>query len=193
MSYDDRFNRVVEDLLEQEGGFVNHENDRGGATNFGITIGFYRDNVDESATVDDIRNLTREDAKEIYYKFFWNPVNYSVAESNYSKLPKGVGEMIFQYAVNTGYKRAHRLLQQGLKELGKDVSLDGWLGPNTIEAANEVDRIKLLKWTSIKATKFYTDIVLNSSDQKVFLEGWLNRAFTTFLDSIRYIVNGSLE
>lgn len=193
MSYGDRFQEAVEDLIEQEGGFTNHPNDKGGATKYGITLNFYQRYVDSEATVDDIKNLSKKKTKKIYYNHFWNPEEYAVNEISYGDLPKPIGEMIFLYAVNAGWNRGNKLLQQGLNRVGFDVETDGWLGPNTVEAANNANRGDLLKWISIKAAKFYTEIVLNNSDQKVFLEGWLNRAFTTLLDSLKYMVDRDLR
>ena len=54
------FNEIIEKVLEHEGGYVNDPTDLGGETKYGITKRFYP-NVD-------IKNLTIEQAKEIYKK-----------------------------------------------------------------------------------------------------------------------------
>jgi hypothetical protein len=65
--WDEAFGRCVEVVLGHEGGFSDHPEDPGGATNFGIThktLAEFR-GVD-SVTKEDVRNLTRDEAKEIY-------------------------------------------------------------------------------------------------------------------------------
>ena len=58
------FNEIIEVVLEHEGGYVNDPTDLGGETNFGITKRFYPDV--------DIKNLTKEGAKEIYKRDYWD-------------------------------------------------------------------------------------------------------------------------
>lgn len=70
---------------EVEGGYVNDPDDRGGATNMGVTIGTAQTlaqsnnrwhnlldkNQNGSIDADDIRQLTEPDAKKIAYEVFW--------------------------------------------------------------------------------------------------------------------------
>lgn len=60
------FLNAVEFILEFEGGYVNHPNDPGGETNFGISKRAHPDV--------DIKNLTRDDAIAIYKREYWKPV-----------------------------------------------------------------------------------------------------------------------
>lgn len=59
------FDRVMEFILGWEGGYVNNPADPGGETNWGITKRSYPDL--------DIRNLTRDQALEIYRRDYWTP------------------------------------------------------------------------------------------------------------------------
>ncbi len=52
------FDEIIELTLDHEGGYVHDPKDLGGETNFGIAKRFYPDV--------DIKNLTKESAKEIY-------------------------------------------------------------------------------------------------------------------------------
>ena len=54
------FDEIIEKVLEHEGKYSNDSDDLGGETNFGITKRFYPDI--------DIKNLTKEEAIDIYYK-----------------------------------------------------------------------------------------------------------------------------
>ena len=60
MNFDIAFDR----LMGHEGGLVDHPNDPGGLTKFGISQRSYP-NID-------IRKLTREDSKAIYRRDFWS-------------------------------------------------------------------------------------------------------------------------
>ena len=57
------FNKIIEKVLEHEGGYVNDPKDLGGETKYGITKRFYPDV--------DIKNLTKEQAKTIYHTDYW--------------------------------------------------------------------------------------------------------------------------
>ena len=61
------FDSAVEFVLQREGGYVNNPKDRGGETNYGISKRSYPDL--------DIKNLTREQAKEIYRKDYWQAID----------------------------------------------------------------------------------------------------------------------
>jgi lysozyme family protein len=58
------FDEIIELTLEHEGGYVHDPKDLGGETNFGIAKRFYPDV--------DIKNLTKEGAKDIYRKDYWD-------------------------------------------------------------------------------------------------------------------------
>ena len=61
----DLFDHTMEYVFAVEGGYVNDPDDPGGETNYGISKRYHKDV--------DIKNLTKEDAKEIYYREYWVP------------------------------------------------------------------------------------------------------------------------
>ena len=63
----ERFYIFILVILEHEGGLVNDKDDFGGFTNMGITRRRYPDL--------DIKNLTANQAKQIYYDDFYWPLN----------------------------------------------------------------------------------------------------------------------
>lgn len=111
MGFDEVFNRVI----GHEGGYVNDPKDPGGETNWGISKRAYP-NVD-------IKNLTREEAKEIYRRDFWERLK---AGSLYD----GVAFQLFDFAVNSGIETAVRYLQRAV-----GVADDGHWGPMSANAA----------------------------------------------------------
>ena len=61
------FEKAVEFVLRMEGGYVNDPKDPGGETNFGI--------AKKSYPGVDIKNLTEEQAEEIYKRDYWEKYN----------------------------------------------------------------------------------------------------------------------
>jgi lysozyme family protein len=108
---------VIAHTLLVEGGYVNHPNDPGGETKYGITKRSYP-NLD-------IKNLTRDEAIEIYHRDFWLRVP--------SDLPDGLRWMVFDAAVQHGPSRAlgwlaahPTLLDFTSKRLDFYVALSNW-------------------------------------------------------------------
>ena len=58
------FDEIIEVTLHHEGGYVHDPTDLGGETNYGIAKRFY--------PKVDIKNLTKDGAKEIYKKDYWD-------------------------------------------------------------------------------------------------------------------------
>ena len=113
------FEEAIERILSHEGGYSNHERDPGGETQWGIAKRSYPHL--------DIRALTRDQAKEIYRRDFWEPVATKV----------GSGALAFQVldsAVNHGMGNAVRFLQRAI-----GVADDGHLGPASQAALDRMD------------------------------------------------------
>lgn len=179
-----RFDESIQHILDIEGGFVNDPDDRGGATKWGITLSFYKTHIDSSATIEDIRDLTRSEAKEIYRNYFWNPAKFAVGGKTYSDLPVGVDSFVLSMAINMGWRQAHTLLQKAIVAAGEDVTIDGWLGPESINGASSVHTKRLIEKLGVKASVFYAQIVLGDRSQQKFLEGWMHRAFSETIRSV---------
>lgn len=124
---DRNFQRALPLVLKHEGGFVNHPNDPGGATNKGVTIATFRAYVKPNGTVEDLRNITDQQVATVYYRHYWAAVNAQA-------LPSGIDYAVFDFAVNSGPARAAQYLQAVL-----GVTQDGRVGPITIAAAEKAD------------------------------------------------------
>ena len=111
------FDRAFDFTLKEEGYYSNDPFDPGGETKYGISKRSYP-NVD-------IKNLTLEDAKSIYFNDYWRPFE-KVAEVN-----PALAMVLFDTGVNMGVGTATRMLQ---KAVGTKV--DGVIGPMTITAIN---------------------------------------------------------
>lgn len=161
------FEQAVEKILKHEGGYVDHEHDRGGETNFGITKQVAR----SWGYTGDMADLPRETAKQIYRDRYWNRLQLEEFEDGKLRY------MIFDQAVNMGAGTAVRELQHTYNILtGADIAVDGIVGPQTISHINGVDNSQRLRFAYMCARgDRYMHIVDNDSSQQVFINGWFNR------------------
>jgi len=165
MSWNAVFLEAVENVLEREGGYVNHPKDRGGPTNFGITIRTLEHFRGLECTEGDVKALTKKEAIEIYRKLYWEPFDFeNWAESS------ALASILFDISVNRGHKAAIKLFQKTAK-----IREDGILGVQTrkqgLDFSHE-DCIELILNLQIS----YVQIVEFNPSQLVFLRGWLSRS-----------------
>ena len=116
------FDRAFEIIIGHEGGYVNDPRDPGGETKYGISKKAY--------PYADIKNLTLDQAKEIYKRDYWDAVD---AES----IPGVARLMVFDCAVNCGVTAARKILQRAVGT--KD---DGIIGPKTRAAISNTPDIE---------------------------------------------------
>lgn len=163
---------IITAILRREGGFVNHKSDRGGPTNFGITQATYSDWLGRPATLDEVRNMEEETAREIYLKnYFYAP--------RLNALPAQLQAQLLDMAINHGPRNALRILQRVLNMAGFQCDTDGTCGPQTVKQAAkaQVAMNELLTNALSEAREeFYRTIVARDPSQKVFLKGWLSRS-----------------
>ncbi len=164
-----KFRNAFEKLLKYEGGYSNHQNDSGGKTKYGITESLAR----EVGYDGDMKDLTKEEAAEIYYNHFWTKYRYNEIED------KRVAFECFEQAVNLGPDDANTNLQESYNLLVKDeIVVDGIIGPKTLSAVNSLgakDYSYLLELLNIMQGNKYIEIVQSNNSQKVFIRGWLRR------------------
>lgn len=149
------FDEAFEKLLGHEGGYVNHPDDPGGETNWGITIRVARENGYNGA----MREMPQSVAKEIYRKRYWAPVYGDL-------LPAVVRYAMFDAAVNSGVGQAARWLQRAV-----GVADDGRIGPVTLRAVGQVSPDKLLRSMLAQRLLFMTNLTGWNS----FGRGWARR------------------
>jgi len=91
------FEDALKFVLKWEGGYSNDPNDPGGETKFGISKRSYP-NLD-------IKNLTLEQAKEIYFQNYW-------LKAGCDELTSPLDIIVFDTAVNMGVSRAKEFLDK---------------------------------------------------------------------------------
>jgi lysozyme family protein len=113
-----KFDQAFEKLIGHEGGYVNNPADPGGETKFGISKRSYPDT--------NMKDLTMDQAKAIYYKDFW-------CAAGCVQVPESIAFDLFDMTVNSGLERAVKTLQRAA-----GAAEDGVLGPMTLKAAASV-------------------------------------------------------
>lgn len=152
------FDVAFDRLIGHEGGYVNHPNDPGGETMWGVTIAVARAN----GYTGPMYELPRDKAKAIYHTQYWDKVK---ADS----MPFPVAFQVFDAAVNHGTGHAAKFLQRAA-----GVVDDGVIGPKTIAAVNERGAAGMLLLFNAEREQFYTNLPTWPS----FGKGWSRRVVT---------------
>ncbi|UPG72801.1 hypothetical protein MVG78_00940 [Roseomonas gilardii subsp. gilardii] len=154
-----RFDRCLAIVLQQEGGFVNDPQDPGGATNMGITREVLSAFRDRAVSVEEVRDLSRAEAREIYRARYWTPMRCA-------DLPPGVDLGVFDFGVNAGPSRAVKMLQRAV-----GVTADGSVGPITLAAARTLESERLIASFSEARLAYYRSL----DGFARFGRGWTSR------------------
>ena len=102
---------LLEDLLRNEGGYVDHPHDRGGATNFGITETVAR----SAGWAGTMRDLPRDFALAIYRRRYWTLPGLD----RIAALAPKVAAELFDTGVNMGPAVAVAFLHRALNALNR--------------------------------------------------------------------------
>lgn len=166
---DENFHIHLNKLLEHEGTtFVNHPQDPGGATRYGITIDSARRYIDSDYTVKQLKNITLQEVTDFYYKHFWN-------SPRINELPPYLASFIFDCAVNHGQRQAIRFLQRSL-----GINADGVIGNQTLKHSELADPLTVCKEVASRRAYFYGRL----STFNTFGLGWSRRNIDQFFTSL---------
>lgn len=164
------FERSLAKVLQSEGGYVNHPQDPGGATNRGVTQAVYDAYRDRKGLQrQSVRAIADTEVHEIYRASYWDLARCS-------ELPPGVSYVVFDGAVNSGVKQSVRWLQRALA-----VRDDGVIGPTTIAAAKSVPAGQLIDAILARRLEFLRKL----KTWPTFGRGWTSR-----LNDVRATAHG---
>jgi len=171
--------RLIEALIDREGGYVNNPADKGGPTCFGITEAVAR----AHGYGGPMRQLPREEAAAIYRRLYWaRPRFDEVAERS----PRLAAEL-FDTGVNMGPAVAATFLQRALTALNRngkdytDLIPDGRIGPVTVAALDAFLKIRglasgetvLVRALEALQGERYLRLAERRPANEAFLYGWL--------------------
>jgi len=126
------FEDALAALLKHEGGYVNHPSDPGGMTNLGVTKRVWEEWKGHAVDEAEMRALTPEKVGPLYKAKYWDMVHGD-------QLPSGVDLCVFDCAVNSGVKRASKLLQRAV-----GVDDDGVIGRATLAAVETLSAEEII-------------------------------------------------
>lgn len=170
---------LIDELLEREGGYVNHPADRGGPTNYGITEAVARAHGYGGA----MRDLPRGEAAAIYTRLYWlRPGFDAVAERS-----ARIAAELFDTGVNMGPAVATTFLQRALTALNRngadypDLTPDGRVGTATLAALDAFLAVRgarsgetvLLRALEALQGERYLRLAEKRPANEAFLYGWL--------------------
>jgi len=152
------FEKALSHVLQNEGGYVNDPDDKGGETKYGISKRSY--------PKEDIKNLTIDRAKQIYKSDFWDKIKGDYIQNDELALN------VFDFAVNAGVGTSVKALQEAL-----NISDDGVLGNGTLSAMAVINFPDLIKRFVKFRNLHYVDIVIKDPVKIKYLKGWISRSF----------------
>jgi lysozyme family protein len=172
--------QIIDEVLRKEGGFVNNPNDRGGATNWGITEAVARENGWTGA----MRDLPRDKAREIYYRQYVRAPGFDAI----IPISSAVAAEVVDTGVNMGPSVAGRFLQRALNVLNRrgrdfpDLLVDGNVGSRTIDGLRAYFRARgaqradaervLLRALNAQQGERYIALAERDPRQEEFMFGW---------------------
>lgn len=155
------FAQALKLVLFHEGGYVDHPQDPGGATNRGVTLAVFQRFYGASQTKSDLQAITDTQVEHIYRSGYWDPCHCDL-------LPEGVDYVVFDQAVNSGPGQSAKWLQMAV-----GVTADGKIGPETLTASRK-DPVRVIH-AMCDARLGFMRSLRNGALWQTFGRGWQAR------------------
>lgn len=170
--------KLIDMVIEREGGYVHHPSDRGGPTNMGITLNVAREN----GYYGEMQTLPRRVAESIYQRLYWDQPGYGFVAQQSEPL----AAELFDTAVNMGAGVATSFLQRALNALNRnqkdfaDIKVDQVIGARTLGALRTFralrgpggDRVLRKAMDALQGER-YIALAERRPANEAFLYGWL--------------------
>lgn len=173
------FNKAIIGTFKSEGGFQADPNDNANyvngvliGTNRGISAQGYHAFYKRIPSVDDIKNITQEQAKQIFKGNYWDKIGGDHI------LNQSVAELMFQFIIGSGASQLSDLkaIANGISEL--DIDIKETDAPFTLAECLFINALDQEKYHSaLKKWRFawYDLVVARNPKMEKFLQGWKNR------------------
>lgn len=170
--------QIIDRVIDAEKGYVDHPDDLGGPTNWGVTEKEARAN----GYTGDMRDLPREFAERLFFrKYFVNPGFDKVAVMSHK-----LAYELTDTGVNQGVGTASMFLQRSLNAFNlkatiyPDLKVDGQIGPVTLSALASYLRKRtedgeevLLKALNCLQGARYIELCEARERNETFVYGWI--------------------
>lgn len=161
--------KLIHGIVNREGGYVNHPGDKGGPTKYGITQGTLTAWRRKPVSIQDVKDLSIQEASEIYHdRYVVMPQFHKIED------PKLV-EQVVDAGVNHGVGGATKMLQRAL-----GVEADGTIGLLTLTAVEKADKPSMVVKFLVERIRYFARILessnkkfpIKSGDRRVAAAGW---------------------
>ncbi len=169
--------RIIDDIIEIEGGYVNDSSDSGGETKYGIT----KIVANKWGYNGDMKNLPYDIAFKIYSSKYWDVLKLD----SIGFISTYLAEELADTGINMGVVRSGKFLQRALNVLNlkgtlyPDLIVDGIVGNKTIEALKSFTSTRrndgvevLLKMLNCLQGEFYISLAERREKDEKFIFGW---------------------
>ncbi|MEQ1726193.1 MAG: glycosyl hydrolase 108 family protein [Sphingopyxis sp.] len=170
---------LIDAVIAREGGYVDHPDDRGGPTRWGITQAVARAN----GYIAPMTALPKAEAQRIYRLLYWERPGFD----EIAKIAPKIAAELFDTGINMGASVAIGFLQRALNALNRngrdysDVVIDRAIGPATLGALRGLLRARgaqgeavLLKAIEALQGERYIALAENRPANESFAYGWIN-------------------
>ncbi len=151
------FEQAVSIVMRIEGGYVNDPNDPGGETRWGISK--------RAFPWVNIKTLTEEQARSLYFTHYWIPAKCGF-------LPERIRLIFFDMCVLHGKYAATKTLQRALNGSRHYVTVDGFIGNETLNATPYLEPDRLRSYRILRIA----NIVSRRPSLEKYWFGWYRRA-----------------
>ena len=169
---------LLDELIDREGGYVDHPADRGGPTKWVVTQAIAR----QHGYSGNMRAFPRAMAEEVYTQLYWQRPGFD----RVATIAPTIAAELFDTGVNMGPGIALGFLQRALNALNRngqdypDINVDRQFGPITLGALQRFidvrgDRGEAVLLKAIEALQGERYIALTESRpaNEAFLYGWI--------------------
>lgn len=186
---EDKFKKISAIILKHEGGYSDKSSDEGGKTNKGIAwqtwLAYSKKDLSLEPTVENLKNLTDEQAEYIYRKRYWEPKGFCLIEN------LKIALMYYDWTITSG--GATSTFKKFLEsEYDLEINSNKNVAEQMAELINSIkDQNKLLAELTDLRIEYYTKLAYKTNRDGSFkkddndnlikvknfenLQGWLNR------------------